>query len=520
MPSTNLATAHLAIDLGASSGRAIVGVLKGKRAKIRLEEVHRFEHLPCATPSGPVWDLTGIWLNIVEGLKECATWCLENKVELRSVGVDTWGVDWALVGKTGELLGLPHCYRDPQNEVAQKKILKAVGGNKKLYARTGIQLMPINSIFQVAARFDKEPGLFESASRLLFMPDLFHYWLSGAMTTERTIASTSSLLALESGDWDFELIESLGIPKHVFGPLIDPGDQIGMLREELASAAGLEGEVRVIAPGSHDTASAIAAVPFDRKAGGETESDSKTNWAYISSGTWSLLGAELLSSFASDESREVPFTNELGLAGTTRFLKNIAGLWLVQELRRELIEQGDEISFAELADQAAGAEPYRTLIDPNAPQFASPGNMAGKIREFALETNQPEPETLGDLVRCCFDSLALCYRQTVDCLESVLGTKIDVLHIVGGGTNNKLLSEITAATMQRPVVCGPVEATAIGNVLTQAMGCGEIKDLEEIREIVARSFELETYQPDDVDKKLVVPDEVFAFYHELIGRRK
>ena len=512
-------SAHLAIDLGASSGRAIVGVLEGKKAKIRLEEVHRFEHRPCSTPAGPVWDLTGIWLNIVKGIKTSANWCQENKVELHSVGVDTWGVDWALVGKSGELLGLPHCYRDPQNEAAMKKVLKKVGGYEKLYARTGIQLMPINSLFQVAARFYEEPGLFDAAERLLFMPDLFHYWLSGEMTTERTIASTSGMLALESGQWDFELLESIGIPEHVFGSLIDPGHEIGMLRDELAESAGIEGEVRVIAPGSHDTASAVAAVPIADDAKKESDRAS-ANWAYISSGTWSLMGAELSESFASDESSKVPFTNELGLSGTTRFLKNIAGLWLVQELRRELVEQGEEISFAELADQAAGAEPYRTLIDPNAPQFASPGNMAGKIREFALETEQPEPETLGDLVRCCLDSLALCYRQTVDSLESVLDTKIEVLHIVGGGINNKLLSQITAATMQRPVVCGPVEATAIGNVLTQAMGCGEISSLQEIREVVARSFELESYQPDDVDEKLVVSDEVFELYQKLIGEKK
>ncbi|MFK7769584.1 MAG: rhamnulokinase family protein [Mariniblastus sp.] len=512
--SASSTSAHLAIDLGASSGRAIVGLLGGKRPKIRLEEVHRFEHHPCSTPAGPVWDLTGIWLNIVEGMKAAAALCEENKVELRSIGVDTWGVDWALVGKSGELLGLPHCYRDPQNEASVKKVLKKVGGNKGLYARAGIQLMPINSIFQIAARFQKEPGLFESAERLLFMPDLFHFWLSGEMTTERTIASTSSMLALDSGEWDFELIEMLGLPKKVFGPLIDPGEKVGTIRQELADMTGLSDDVKVIAPGAHDTASAIAAVPFV----GEKDPDSKANWAYISSGTWSLLGAELQESFASNESREVPFTNELGLDGTTRFLKNIAGLWLVQELRREILEQGEEISFAELAEQATAAEPFRTLINPNAPQFASPGNMAGKIREFALETEQPEPETLGDLVRCCLDSLALCYRQTVDSLESVLDTKIKVLHIVGGGTNNKLLNEITAATMERPVICGPVEATAIGNVLTQAMGCGEIANLREIREVVARSFELESYQPDDVDEDLKVPKEVLELYKQLISK--
>ena len=505
-----MSTAHLAIDLGASSGRAIVGTLDGDPAVVKLEEVHRFAHLPCPTPAGPVWDLTGIWLNVLEGLKTASAWCRENDFELVSIGVDTWGVDWTLVGKSGELLALPHCYRDPQNVAAMERVLDKIGGNEKLYDRTGIQLMALNSLFQVAARHEQEPGLFESADRLLFMPDLFHFWLSGEKTNERTIASTSSMLALETGDWDLELVEMLGIPTHIFGPIIDPGTEVGTLLKEVASATGASVDLKVIAPGTHDTASAIAAVPF-------VDESSSDNWAYLSSGTWSLLGAELDQSFASDDSREAPFTNELGLEGTTRFLKNIGGLWLVQELRRERIEQGETISFQELADQASNAEPFRTLIDPSAPQFAAPGEMAEKIRAFALYTGQPEPETLGDLVRCCVDSLALCYRHTVDLLESVLDKKINILHVVGGGTNNKLLNEVTAATMQRPVICGPVEATAIGNVLTQALGCGELSGLNGIRELVARSFEVETYLPEELDASLHVSDETFAFYRSLVS---
>lgn len=506
-----MSTAYLAIDLGASSGRAIVGLIAGNPSVVELEEVHRFAHHPCPTPSGPVWDLTGIWLNVLEGLKQGAAWCRDNDVQLQSIGVDTWGVDWALVGKSGELLGLPHCYRDPQNEAAMQRVLESVGGTEKLYERTGIQLMTINSLFQVAARLEREPGLFDSAYRLMFIPDLFHFWLSGEMTTERTIASTSGMLALETGDWDLELMQRLGIPTHMLGPIIDPGEVIGTLRDEIADSTGLSSEVKIIAPGSHDTASAVAAVPF-------VDQESATGWAYLSSGTWSLLGTELVESFASAESCEVPFTNELGLSGTTRFLKNIAGLWLVQEIRREQIAQGEEISFAELAELATHAEPFRTLINPNAPQFAAPGDMAEKIRAFALETEQPEPESLGDLVRCCLDSLGLCYRQTVDMLELVLDKKIDVLHIVGGGTNNKLLNQITSATMQRPVICGPVEATAIGNVLTQAMGCGELDGLQQIRELVARSFELETFEPDDPDSDLVATEEIFTRYRELLKR--
>ncbi|MGB1929981.1 MAG: rhamnulokinase [Mariniblastus sp.] len=503
-----MASAHLAIDLGASSGRAIVGSLRGNPAVVELEEIHRFEHHPCPTPAGPVWDLTGIWLNVLEGIRQAAEWCRENDLQLRSIGVDTWGVDWALVGKSGELLALPHCYRDPQNHEAMEKVLEIVGGREALYARTGIQLMQINSLFQVMARNMREPELVAATHRLLFMPDLFHFWLSGELTTERTIASTSGMLALETGDWDYELMDQLNIPTEMLGPIIDPGDVIGNVRSEIAEATGLGADVKVIAPGTHDTASAVAAVPVD-------PSLEKEGWAYLSSGTWSLLGAELAHSFASEKSCAAPFTNELGLSGTTRFLKNIAGLWLVQELRREELDAGREISYAEMAAQAAEVEAFRTLIDPNAAQFAAPGNMAGKIKEFAKSTGQPLPETLGELVRCCLDSLALCYRETVDLLEDILGQPIKVLYIVGGGANNRLLTEITATVMQRPVSAGPTEATAIGNVLIQALGCGVLADRFEIRDVVSRSFEPEVFLPEN--SAIVMEDSVYSKYREILG---
>lgn len=503
-----MSTAHLAIDLGASSGRAIVGLLHGDPAIVELKEVHRFEHHPCPTPAGPVWDLTGIWLNVLEGIRQASDWCRENDVQLLSIGVDTWGVDWALVGSSGELLALPHCYRDPQNQEAMDRVLDVVGGREALYARTGIQLMQINSLFQVAARNNREPELVQAAHRLLFMPDLFHYWLSGEMTTERTIASTSGMLALETGDWDVELMEQLNIPTGMLGPIIDPGDVVGNIRNEIAESTGAEASVKIIAPGAHDTASAVAAVPVDQASG-------DAGWAYLSSGTWSLLGAELNQSFASGESCAAPFTNELGLSGTTRFLKNIAGLWLVQELRREELEAGREISFSEMTQQAAGAEAFRTLVDPNASQFAAPGNMAEKIKAFAEATGQPLPETLGQLVRCCLDSLAMCYRETVDLLEEILGQRIEVLYIVGGGANNRLLTEITSTVMQRPVSAGPTEATAIGNVLTQALGCGVLADRFQIRDVVSRSFEPEIFLPEN--SAIVMDKSVYSRYRKILG---
>ena len=500
-------TAHLAIDLGASSGRAIIGVLDGNPKQLRLEELHRFEHLPCPTPFGPVWDLTGIWLHLLAGLKQAAGWCSANQLKLSSVGVDAWGVDWCLVGSSGELLTLPHCYRDPQNEAACQSVLKKIGGRERLYQRNGIQLMAINSLFQVAARFEREPKLFDAAHRMLFVPDLLHYWLSGVLTTERTIASTSAMLDLESGDWDRELLATLNLPAHLFGPLIEPGVIIGTLRCELAQAAGITNPVKIIAPGAHDTAAAVAAVPAI---------DLGPTWAFLSSGTWSLLGAELSHPIATAESCAAPFTNERGINGSIRFLKNIAGLWLLQELRRELVQHGSMISFAEMTDQARAALPFRTLINPNDARFAAPGAMIEKISDFAGQTDQPVPATTGQLVRCCLDSLALCYRDTINRLELILGHPIDVLHIVGGGTQNELLNELTVTAIQRPVIAGPVEATAVGNLLIQSLGCGELSSVTELRNVVANSFLMHRYEYHFAEENAREIARVLARYESLI----
>lgn len=481
-------SAHLAIDLGASSGRGILGTLDGKPLKLEIQEIHRFEHFGLPTPTGPTWNLTGIWSNILECLRQASQFCDQNEIDLKSIGVDTWGVDWALLGKSGELLALPHCYRDPQNEPAHHRVLEAVGGFPKLYERTGIQLMAINTLFQLAARFDAEPELFTAARHLVFMPDLFHFWLSGEITVERTIASTSSMLDVHSGDWDRELLQELGLPTHLLGPIIDPGTVIGSLRHEVAQATGSSPDIQVIAPAGHDTGSAVAAIPVDNKA---------KHWAYLSSGTWSLLGAELDSPIATPEAAAIPFTNERGVDGTVRFLKNITGLWMVQELRRELnLREDNDYTFAQLIEEANLAEPFRTLVDPNRKEFLAPGQMADKMRAFAKETGQPEPETVGDLIRCAMESLALCYADTQRRLESLLDCQFDRLHILGGGSKNDLLNQMTANAIDRPVVCGPAEATAIGNVLIQAMGAGQVKNLAALRNIVDRSFDPTRFEPD------------------------
>ena len=448
---------------------------------MELQEVHRFEHFGNPTPVGPVWNLTGIWADILQSLKLATIYCEENSIDLKSIGVDTWGVDWALLGRSGELLSLPHCYRDPQNESAQHRVLEKIGGAERLYERTGIQLMAINTLFQFAARFDKEPELFTAARHLIFIPDLFHFWLSGEVTVERTIASTSGMLNVETGDWDRDLLHEIGLPTHLLGSIIDPGTLVGGLRRELIELTGAPADLQVIAPAGHDTGAAVAAIPAE---------DGATDWAYLSSGTWSLLGAELTKPLATPEAGAIPFTNERGIDSTIRFLKNITGLWMVQELRREINEnEENDYTFAQLMEKANLADPFRTLVDPNYKEFLAPGKMAEKMRNFATETGQPMPETVGDLIRCALESLALCYADTLHSLETLLDRKFSTLHIVGGGSKNDLLNQMTANALGHAVICGPAEATAIGNVLIQAIGSGSLGGLSDLRGVVHRSFD-------------------------------
>lgn len=489
-----MTTAHLAIDLGASSGRAILGLLESKPEstqpprQVQLEELHRFEHLGQPTPTGPVWNLIDIWRNILEGMKLAVAACNQKGLALTSVGVDCWGVDWALLGESGELLSLPHCYRDPQNDAVCEEVLQQLGGNEWLYSRTGIQLMSLNTVFQIAARKKREPKLFAAASKLVFIPDLLNYWLSGTIAVERTIASTSSLLNVESGDWDTEILKRLDIPSSLFGPIIEPGAELGTVREDLVAITGVPQDLKIIAPASHDTASAIAAVP----------AESGTDWAYLSSGTWSLLGAELKQPNISSTAAEVPFTNELGIDGTVRFLKNITGLWMVQELQREFKQTGEgPFGFPELMEAAATATPFRTLVNPNDKEFSEPGNMAGKIAAYAQRTGQPVPRSVGELVRCSLESLAICSRDTLRQLEQVTGSVFSKLHIVGGGSKNELLNQFIADASNCTVIAGPGEATAIGNILVQGIGCGVVEDLEELRSIVRDSFTPVMFTPSD-----------------------
>lgn len=476
--------AYLAIDLGASSGRAIVGVFDADAGRLTLEEVHRFAHVPCPTPTGPVWDLTGIWRETLAGLAKASAWCKEQKVDLRSIGVDTWGVDWVAVGEQGELLSLAHCYRDPRNEPAAEAVIEKLGGFDQLYQRTGIQRMPFNTIFQLAASHAAEPRLLESTGRVLLLPDLLHYWLSGEQATEHTIASTTSMLTAETGEWDTELLNRLGLPTDVLAPLVQPGTDLGALLPEVAEHTGAPATLRVVTPAAHDTASAVVAAPA---MGGD-------DWAYLSSGTWSLVGVEATEPVLTPAAREAPLTHERGPLSTYRLLKNISGLWPIQLLRAELAEHDPSLGFDHLVADAEEATPLVTLVNPDDSRFASPGPIASRLKGYAKETGQPEPESPGALARCCLESLALSYRHTLDNIGPIVGRQLDTLHIVGGGVQNELLNRLAAAATGRHVTAGPVEATTIGNVLMQAVGLGRLPDLAAIRQVVRDSFDVVTVE--------------------------
>ncbi len=466
---------HLAIDLGAESGRVMaIGI--DSSGKLMVGELHRFGHGPVRLPSGLHWDIGGLWREILAGLSCACVWARNHSHELVSAGVDCWGIDWALLDASGELLGLPHAYRDPRNveycRQAQERIPVS-----EIYQTTGIHMMPINTLYSLYALQCESPDLVACAKTLLFMPDLFHYWLSGQKAVEHSIASTSQMLDVHSGQWAHGMLQRLGMRTEMLGATVSPGTRLGTIREEVAAQTGLPRDLAVIAPASHDTASAVAGVPASED----------SSWCFLSSGTWSLLGAELNRPCVTPASQNAMFTNEAGVGGTTRFLKNIAGMWLVQQSRVAWQGEGLDFSYAQLTALAGEAPPFRTIIDPNAPGFHAPASMLGAIADFARQTGQPLPETPAHFVRCALDSLALAYNHVLEKMESILGRTFDVIHIVGGGSQNSLLNQLTANATGRRVVPGPVEATAIGNGLVQAMACGELGSTGEIRQVIRDS---------------------------------
>jgi len=468
--------ALLAFDLGAESGRAFAGLLEGGRLEVR--ELSRFANVMTRVRGHLHWDVLQLLREMEGGL---GTFASDYGDRLEGVGVDTWGVDFGLLGADGGLLGFPYVYRDKRIEGAMEGFLERVS-RERVYELTGIQLMPINTLYQLYSMVRDGSPLLEEAADLLFMPDLFAYLLSGEKVAESTIASTSQLYDPRAGGWAEELFEALGISTGLMQEIVEPGTVIGSLDREIRRRTGV-GEAPVIATAGHDTAAAVAAVPAE----GE-------DWAYISSGTWSLMGVESGKPIITRESRGFNFTNEGGVAGTFRVLKNIMGLWLVQQCRKAWAEER-AYSYEELTQMAAAAEGEGAIVEPDHPSFLNPPDMPAAIREFCERTGQRPPETPGEFVRCVLVSLALKYRLVLEQLRRMCGRPIARIHVVGGGTRNELLSQLTADATGLPVICGPVEAAAIGNVLVQAMALGHVGSVDEIREVVRRSFEVRHYEP-------------------------
>ncbi len=466
----------LAVDLGAESGRGIVGHFDGER--LQLEVIHRFPNGGVRLPDGLYWDA----LRLFEEMKSTLRTCASKFGSLDSVGIDTWGVDFALLGRNDVLLGNPRHYRDPHTEHTMEQAFTRVP-REEIFRQTGCQFMRLNSLVQLLAMQRDRSPLLDSAESLLFMPDLFHFWFTGRKANESTIASTSQFYNPVQRTWATSLFERFGLPKKMLGTLVPPGDQLGTLLRALAEETGL-GQVPVIPPGTHDTASAVAAVP--------AEGDS---WCYISSGTWSLMGVETRDPIIDERTSRYNFTNEGGVDFTIRLLKNIMGLWLVQECRRRWEAAGQTYSYDQLTQMAERSKPFVSLIDPDNSAFLLPVSMPAAIAEFCLKTGQPGPREPGTVIRCALESLALRYRWVLERLEEMLGRRLEVIHIVGGGSQNQLLNQLTADCCDRLVLAGPVEATAIGNLMVQALGLGLVGSLAEAREVVRRSFDVQRFEP-------------------------
>ncbi len=467
----------LAIDLGAESGRAMLGTLDG--GKLSLEDVHRFPNTPVRLPTGLYWDTLRLFHEIRQALLICGR---ERKIALDGIGVDTWGVDFALLGADGALVDNPRHYRDSRNNGMLEKTF-AVVPREEIFAETGIQFMPINTLYQIyAMKLAGSPAL-EAAKKLLFAPDLFNYWLTGEARAEMSIASTSQFFNPAKKQWAEGLLQRLGLPESILAEIVPSGTRLGTLLGEIAEWSGLAAGTPVYATACHDTASAVAAVP--------AEGD---DWCYVSSGTWSLMGVELDAPVINERSLALNFTNEMGAGGKIRLLKNIAGLWLLQECRRAWALSGREYGYEELSKLAAAAPSAGYVIDPDV--FPEPDRMPERIAEHCRAQGHQAPEQPGGMARLILESLAATYRKVLDSLETLLARRINRIHIVGGGSRNQLLNQLVANATGRTVVAGPTEATAAGNILVQAIGAGVISGVAEAREIVTRSFPLQTFEPE------------------------
>jgi rhamnulokinase len=471
---------YLAVDLGAESGRVMAGLWNGK--KLRLEEINRFPNGAVALGETIRWDVLRLWSEIQNGLTLAGK---KFGKKIVSVGADTWGVDFVLLNRQDEILGQPYHYRDSRTNGLMARAFKKVP-RAEIYAQTGLQFMQFNSLYQLLAWQQHSPAILDAADTLLFMPDFLHWAMCGVKRAEFTIASTSQFVHPLQRNWSMSLLKQLGLPTHFLPRIVPPGTTLGTFRQSLAERLGLVG-VKVVAPPSHDTASAVAGVP--------TANTGQANWAYISSGTWSLMGVEVKKAALTPRALALNMTNEGGIDRTYRLLKNIMGLWLVQQCKRSFDAAGRKYEYAQLAALAAKAKPLRSIVNLNDPRFLNPPDMPKAIQDFCRETRQPVPKTEAELVRCAYESLALKYREVLGSLEELTGERIEVIHIVGGGSQSQLLNQFAADACQRPVVTGPVEATAMGNLLTQIRADGELGSLAEMREVVRASSPVQNYEP-------------------------
>ena len=467
----------LAFDFGASSGRAILGIFDGE--KIELQEVHRFSNDPVKINGTVYWDVQRLFFEIKQGILKA-----KEAGGFDSIGIDTWGVDFGLLRKDGTLVENPVHYRDARNDGMVEKATKYMS-KERMYDITGIQFMDFNTIFQLLSLKENRPYILEEADKLLFMPDLLNYMLSGVKSTEFSIATTSQMVDLKTNNWSEEILDTFGINKKLLTDIAPTGAVIGQLSDEICEELGVP-KADIVSVAAHDTQSAITATPceFD-------------DFAFISCGTWSLFGTEVKEPIINEASKKLNVTNEGGYDYTTAFLKNICGLWLIQESRRQWIREGKEYSYAELEKLALECEPFKCFIDPDAPEFAPMGNLPRRVKEYCEKTGQYVPQTVGEIIRCIYESLALKYRYTFDGIKECTGKDYDRIHVMGGGTKDKLLLHMTAQSCNVNVYGGPIEATALGNVAIQLMSTGAIKDIKEARKIIAKGENLKLYGPKD-----------------------
>jgi rhamnulokinase len=478
----------LGIDLGAGSVRVMLGTLEGGR--LRIEEAHRFPNEPVQLGGTLCWDFPGIFAGVIEGIRRGAALAGGN---VQGIGVDSWGVDFGLLDRRGDLLANPVHYRDARTDGVMEDVLSRIP-RERIFEETGVQFLSLNTLYQVAALSRRSPEILAAAGRLLLVADLVAYFLTGRAAAEMTLASTTQLWNPVERTWSRWLAAEAGLPLEILPDPVPPATLLAPLRPEIARAAGLREPSPVIAAACHDTAAAVAAVP----------AEGERSWAYISSGTWSLVGAELESPLLSRSALERNFTNEAGAGGTTRFLRNLNGLWLVRECRRRWALDGEDLGYSRLGELAAAAGPARSWIQPAHPTFFAPGDMPAAIREYTRRTGQPAPETPGEHIRCALESLAFSYREVIEDLREVAGIPVSRVHLVGGGARDGLHAQLTADALRVPVLAGPVEATAAGNILLQAMATGLVRSIAEVREIVRRSFEPRLHEPrprEDMEEK-------------------